>query len=119
MKPSTAFFAVIVAFLITMAGCATSRPYGGHEGVPIVENVAYTHVNSVSNPRDSHWETFHVLTIKNPLDVSVSFDVNCHQEQQSEKTSWIEVNVPPHTAQDVLVPADEGTCVVKRVPARS
>jgi hypothetical protein len=116
MKRSSAFLVVaFTALMVLWAGCATSFPYAGHERTPIVENVAYTHVNSTSNPRDPYWETFHILTIKNPLDVPVSFDVDCHKH---EKASWIQVNVPPHTAQQVLVPADEGTCDIKRVPAR-
>lgn len=116
MKPSSAFLAVALTALVTLwAGCASQHPYLGHERTPIVENVAYTHVNSVSNPRDPYWETFHILTIKNPLDVPVSFDVNCRKH---EKTSWIQVDVPPHTFQEVLVPADEGTCDIVRVPPR-
>ena len=116
MKPSSAFLAVAFVALMTLwAGCATSFPYAGTERTPIVESVAYTHVNSVSNPRDPYWETFHILTIKNPLDVPVSFDVDCHKH---EKTSWIVVNVPPHTASQTLIPADEGQCDIKRVDPR-
>lgn len=116
MKRSSAFLVVAFAALMTLwAGCATSFPYAGHERTPIVENVPYTHVNSVSDPRNPQWETFHVLTIKNPLDGPVSFDVNCRKH---EKTSWIQVDVPAHTAQQVLVPADEGTCDIIRVPPR-
>lgn len=116
MKKSTAFLAVAFVALLTLwAGCASSFAYNGTESTPIVESVAYTHVNSIDNPRNPYWETYHVVTIKNPLDHGVSFDFDCHK---GAVESWINVDVPAHTAQQVLVTADQGSCDIKRVYAR-
>jgi hypothetical protein len=103
-----AILVVILAALLTLGGCATTEAYVGNSVDPIVEDVPYTHWNTVKNPRQPAWETHHVLVFKNPKLVGVGFDVDCEY-------NYFHIDVAPQTLQRLLLDPSDGSCDIKRV----